>query len=131
MSQGCANVLLLGENAGSSFYLRRQLEQRGCQCWFARSPDEGLALFDRHTFHLVLSTKPLHQGNPLIALSEQLNCSVFCCYPVEEGWWWLPVVHHGQGCLGAPAYRASEFVAALDDIVRDIDSDVIAATKQG
>jgi hypothetical protein len=130
MNQGSVKVLLLGESEiGSSFLLRR-LEQRGCRCWYARSAEEGFALFDRHGFHLILSTSPLRKANPLLALLGESNCTVYYCYPVEDSCWWLPLMHHGQKCLGAPALRPSEFVDALDQMVREIQLEGMAAAKE-
>ncbi len=130
MNQACVKVLLLGESAEGSSYLLRRLEQRGCRCWFATSTEEALALFERHAFHLILSTSPLHQKNPLIDAVGGANCRVFSCYPVEDGCWWLPLVHHGQKCLGAPALRPSEFVSLLDRLVTEIELEDVAAAKE-
>jgi hypothetical protein len=119
MIQTNVNVLLLGESESGFSYLLRRLQERGCHCSFATSAEEALALFDRHAFHLILSTSPLHQANPSIALLGESNCNAFYCYPVEDGCWWLPLVRRGQECE-APALRPSEFVSLLDQLVRDI-----------
>lgn len=120
MSQDSVRVLLLGESEMGSSYLARFLEQRGCNCWFAKSTEEGLTLFDRYKFQLVLSTKPLRLANAMVAALGDSSCSVFYCQPVEDGCWWLPLIDHGKKCLGAPALRPSEFVSALGRIVREI-----------
>jgi CheY-like chemotaxis protein len=119
-------VLLLGESEKGWSYLVRRLEQNGCHCWFAKSVEEALALFDANNFQLVLSTKPLRLANAIVARLGESNCSAFYCCPVESGCWWLPVVNHGKECLGAPALRPSEFVSTLDGIVRDIEMTALA-----
>ena len=121
MSEEGVKVLLLGESEKGWSYLAQRLEQRGCHCWFAKSTEEALALFDQHKFQLVLSTKPLRLTNAIVARLGETNCSVFYCCPVENGCWWLPVVTHGKECLGAPALRPSEFVIALDQIVKEVE----------
>ncbi len=120
MIQARVNVLLLGESERGSSYLLRRLQERGCHCSFATSAEEALALFDRHAFHLILSTSPLHQANPSIALLGESNCSAFYCYPVEDDCWWLPLVRRGQECEAVPALRPSEFFSLLDQLVREI-----------
>jgi hypothetical protein len=126
MSHECVKVLLLGESEKGWSYLKRRLEQNGCHCWFAKSTEEALTLFDEQNFQLVLSTKPLPLANTMITRLEESNCSAFCCYPVEDGCWWLPIVNHGKECLGAPALRASEFVSALAGIIKEIEMTALA-----
>ena len=121
MSRPVPNVLLLGESARGSSYLQCHLEQLGCTCSFATSFEEAIALIGRHAFHLILSTKPLHETDPLVAALSQSDCSVFFSYPVEGGCWWLPLVRHGQKCLGALAVRPSGFVGLLDRLVKEIE----------
>jgi hypothetical protein len=120
MSRQSVRVLVLGESEKGSSYLSRFLEQRGCNCWFATSTEEGLTLFEKYNFQLVLSTKPLRSANAMVARLGESNCSVFYCQPVEDGCWWLPLVDHGRKCLGAPALRPSEFVSALGQLVTEI-----------
>ena len=120
MSQRSVRVLVLGESEKGSSYLARFLEQRGCNCWFAKSVEEGLKLFESYKFQLVLSTRPLRLANAMIAQLGESSCSVFHCEPVEDGCWWLPLVDHGKRCFGAPALRPSEFVSALGQIVSEI-----------
>jgi hypothetical protein len=120
MSQQSVRVLVLGESEKGSSHLARFLEQRGCNCWFAKSAEEGLRLLDTYKFQIVLSTRPLPQANPMVARLAESRCTVFCCQPVEDGCWWLPLVDHGKKCLGAPALRPSEFVGTLGQIVKEI-----------
>lgn len=122
MNYGSVSVVLLGERESDLSYLRQQLENRGCRCWFARSTNEGLALFGRHCFQLILSTTPLYQANsPLTELGDS-TCTVYYSHPVEDSCWWLLVARHGQKCFGAPGLRPSEFVAMIDEMLREIKS---------
>ena len=129
MSRPAANVLLLGESARGSSYLQSHLEQLGCACAFATSSEEAIALIDRHAFHLILITNPLHETDPLVAALSESDCTVYFSYPVEDGCWWLPLVHHGQKCLGTPAVRPSEFVGLLDRLVKEIESNEAAVPR--
>jgi hypothetical protein len=129
MSRPGATVLLLGESARGSSYLVCHLEQLGCTCSLATSSVEALELVDRHAFHLILSAKPLHETERLVAALSESDCTVFFSYPVEDGCWWLPLVHCGQKCLGAPAVRSSEFFSLLNRLVKEIESNEAAVTR--
>lgn len=130
MNAGGLNVLLVGESAKGSSFLSQQLERHGCHCWFARSIQEALSLVDLHEFHLVLSTSPLQQTNPILPLLRHSDCSVFYSLPVEDGCWWLPLVRNGSKCLGAPALRPSEFIGLLDEIVKQAEARAAEAELQ-
>jgi hypothetical protein len=123
MDQGSIEILLLGENADRPSYFSRWVENHGYHCWFARSTEDGLALLGRHAFRLILSTRPMRQTNPMVSQVGGSDCSVFYCYPVEDGCWWLPLMRHGQKCLGTPALRPCEFVNVLDQVVNEIELD--------
>jgi hypothetical protein len=126
VSQGI-KVLLLGESVQGVSYLLRRLEQLGCDCMFATSTEGAIALMDRHNFHLILSTLPLHEIDPLLPLLRESDCAVFCSYPVQDGCWWLPFVRHGQKCLGAPAFRPNEFTGFLGQLIKGIELDEVMA----
>jgi hypothetical protein len=130
MSQAAVRVLLLGESAKASSHLLWHMEKRGCRCWFATSAEQGVALFNKHRFHLILSTNPVRQATRLISLLGQSNCSVFCAHPVENGCWWLPVMNAGQECLGAPALRPREFVGVLDQTLNEIRAKLFVVPKR-
>jgi hypothetical protein len=127
MNQSTVRVLLIGESENGSSYLRGQLESRGCSCWFAQATEKSVASFAPYSFHLILSTTPLHQFNRLLTELGGSNCTVFYSCPVEDGCWWLPVVRRGQKCLGAPALRPSEFIRELDQMVKKIQIEVVTA----
>jgi len=129
MNQEGIKVLLLGESAMGASLLLRRLEQRGCRCWFAVSPEEGIDLFNQHVFHLILNTGPVGRANSMIALLGEANCSVYCAYPVEDSCLWLPLMDHGRKCLGAPALRPSEFLVVLDDLITEIESEQLVALQ--
>jgi CheY-like chemotaxis protein len=120
MHQGTVRVLVIGETDNGSSYLRGQLESRGCLCWFARSTEESIALFGQHSFHLILSTTPMQQENPLLVELGDSNCTVFSSCPVEDGCWWVPLVRRGQRCSNAPALRSSEFIIELNQMLQGI-----------
>ena len=119
MNQGL-KVLLLGESAQGLSFLLRRLQQRGCDCMFATSTEGAIALIAGQRFRLVLSTRPLHEIDSLLPMLSGSECSIFCSYPVRDSCWWLPVVNHGQRCLGAPAFRPSEFITFLGQLISDI-----------
>jgi hypothetical protein len=131
MSEDTIRVLLIGETEHGCSHVRRLLEKRGCSCWFGKSFDEGAELFDRHSFHMVLSTVPFHQYDQFLVRLRQLPSTVFQCFQVEDGCWWLPVVRKGEECLGAPALRASEFLGALDQIVEELRPARDLASREG
>ena len=82
-------------------------------------------------YDLVLSEFRLLDGSsyPLADLLVGSNTTLVYSYPVESGCYWLPAVRNGQSCWGARAMRPSEFVAYLDDILREIKS-LQAATSE-
>ena len=120
MNPDCVNVLVLGESAKGSSSLVRRLQKWGCACSFATSTEEALALFDRHAFHLILSTLPVHGLGPLLNQLRESDCTVFFTCPVEDGCWWVPAMRHGQKSVGTPALLPSEFAELLPRLVKEI-----------
>ena len=120
MNSDCVRVLLLGESAKGSSHLLRRFQKWGCDCSVATSTEEALALPDHHAFHLILSTLPLRRLDPLLEVLGESDCTVFFTCPVEDGCWWVPLVRHGQKCLGTPALLAGEFVELLPRLVKEI-----------
>ncbi|HVB85501.1 MAG TPA: hypothetical protein VNK23_02405 [Candidatus Dormibacteraeota bacterium] len=119
MEEAPFRVLLLGENEAGWAGLRTQLQNRGWHCQFARSPIDARSLDGRRAHDLILTSLSAAQIEPFIAELGNVNSNVFYCHPVDDGCWWLPVVRHGRYCFGAPAARGSEFLAVLDQIIRD------------
>jgi hypothetical protein len=132
VSQG-VKVLLLGESAQGLSFLLRHLQQQGCDCMFATSTEGAIALIAGQRFHLILTTRPLHEIDSLLPMLSGSDCAIFCCYPVQDSCWWLPVVNHGQKCLGAPAFRPGEFTTFLGQLISDIglnEIEVQASVRQ-
>jgi hypothetical protein len=113
------NILLLGDNQSDWACLQRQLEKRGCRCWFGRSAKEALALTGPRDYDVILTSVPVTQVDSCLAELGGFQPNVFYCHPVEDGCWWLPVVRHGRECFGAPGVRGAEFPGVLDQIMRD------------
>jgi hypothetical protein len=86
-------------------------------------------LVDDHPFQLILSTLPLRRLDPLLDLLGESDCTVFFTCPVEDGCWWVPLLRHGQKCLGAPALLPSEFVELLPGLVKEIAAGGSAVTN--
>ncbi|MGH9716043.1 MAG: hypothetical protein ACRD4R_04845 [Candidatus Acidiferrales bacterium] len=120
------NVLLLGERESGWDCLGKQLQKRGCRCRFTQSPKDALALDGPHAYELILTSVPVSQIELFVGDLCEVNANVFYCHPVEDGCWWLPVVRHGRKCFGAPGTRGSEFLAILDQILRDSRSQALA-----
>jgi hypothetical protein len=120
MRQDAIRVLLLSETEHGCANLRKLLEKRGCHCKFGSSFNEAMALFGQHTFDLVLSTIPFQQYDHLLSKLSGLPSTVFQCFLVEDGCWWLPLAQAGQPCLGVPALRAAEFLEVVGQIVEDV-----------
>jgi CheY-like chemotaxis protein len=116
------NVLLIGENPQGSSYLAKRLQRHGCECEFAVSYREACSLLGAQGFDLVLSPMRLRDGSlfPLIGLLDGSGITLFYSHAVEDGYWWLPALRHGQNCFGSSALRPSEFVAALDEAIEEI-----------
>jgi len=110
-------VLLLGANPSGSSYLRLQLENRGCHCWFAHSTTEAAALYQEQTFDLILSTQPLSRFDAVLPMLENAGCRIFHCRPVEDSCWWLPIAPVGQKAAGEAGMRPSEFLDMLDKML--------------
>jgi len=117
MDYSFAKVLLLGEAPSGSSYLRLQLENRGCHCWFAHSTEEAAGLYQEHTFDLILSTQPLSRFDAVLPMLGNTSCKIFHCRPVEDSCWWLPIAPEGQKSAGGPGMRPSEFLEMLDKML--------------
>lgn len=120
MNRAYVKVLLLSLTTNGSYSLRQFLEQRGCHCSSARTTKEALELFDQSGFDLLLSTQPLEKTSVLLSRLHGSSCSFFYRLPVEDGFWWLPVLRHGRHCLGSAALRPSQFIDALEGAICEI-----------
>jgi hypothetical protein len=117
MEQVAIRVLLISETEHGCSNLRRKLESRGCHCMFGSSFLEAAELFGKNSFHLVISTIPFHQYDQLLIKLSKLPSTVFQCFMVEDGCWWLPLAKNAQPCMGAPALRANEFMSAIEQVL--------------
>ena len=125
MRNGEICVLLLGESPKSSHLLQKSLERRHCRCLAAQSYDEAHRLLREETPEIILSTIPPQPG-AISSLTEQLEgtkASFYYAYPVENGCWWMPALHRGERCFGAPAMRPAKFAGLLDQVVEEIRAD--------
>ena len=116
------NVLVVGESPRlfSSF---RRLERLGCECHFAESHREVSALLSHTKLDIVLSLYTHERLSQMMALLAGLRVSMFYMLPIEEGWWWLPVLRNGENCLGTPAIHTTEFTYVLIEIIKGITTD--------
>ena len=115
-------VLLVGESAQGSSYLANRLLVWGCQCEFATSCEEMLALLKDEEIYLVLCPLRLNRRSllPLMDLLEGSHISLFYSLQVEQTCWWLPGLRHGRKCYGSGAVLPSEFISVLDEAVEQI-----------
>ncbi|MGO9641247.1 MAG: hypothetical protein ACLP1Y_08090 [Candidatus Acidiferrales bacterium] len=104
--------------------MEARLKKRACEIHFVSSCKEANAFVSSQGFDLVLSEFKLRDGSscPLAASLLGSNATLVYSYPVEAGCWWLPAVKNGQSCWGSLAMRPSEFIAFLDDILKEISS---------
>lgn len=121
MDNRIVRVLLVGKSERTFAHVCRFLDESGCECKFVSSYTDGLKLLADTPFDLVLCS-----GQPGIrTLASSVvgsPASVFCAHAVEDGCWWLPVVRHGEECLGASALRPSEFRNLLEEMLTAIKS---------
>lgn len=114
MERTSLDVLLVSEDKQDCWHLVRQFERRGWRCWFATTTEEVKVLFDARSFRLVLSTRPVTQAHPLMALLRGSDCSLFFSYPIEDSCLWIQPIRDGQESFQTPALRPSEFMSLLD-----------------
>jgi hypothetical protein len=119
-------ALLIGESCQGSSYLAKRLQERGCQCEFAKSCEEIRSLIRAQQFDLVLSLIRLHNDSllPLLEWLDGPSTTLFYSQAVEEGCWWLPAIQNGERCFGSCALRSSEFMSALDETIRQVISNL-------
>ncbi|MDE3137002.1 MAG: hypothetical protein KGL59_10545 [Acidobacteriota bacterium] len=63
------------------------------------------------------------QPGAISSLTERLSgakASFYYAYPVENGCWWMPALHRGERCFGAPAMRPAKFAGLIDQVVEEI-----------
>ncbi len=115
-------VLLLGDHAPSEALLKH-FERHACECSFANTIEESREFFRTREFDLVLSTCRVSDALQIIRSPEGGSFTAFCAFPVEEGYWWLPLMNKGRKSMGEPALRPKEFAGVLDRILEEIRRD--------
>jgi CheY-like chemotaxis protein len=120
-------VLLVGDSPQSFSTARQLLERHSCECHFAGSLEAVRDLLHLWQFDIVLSTHrvPGDTIHRMVDLLSGSGASLFYSLPVEQGYWWLPVLQFGRECYG-PALRAGDFANVLDDLRQQIGPDVTA-----
>ncbi len=116
------DVVLIGESASGLSHLERRLEGHGCRCRFADSYEQAHELLGERAAELVLSAVT-PDAAAIGALAEKLagsGGSFYYVQPAEENYWWIAALRLGKRCSAGPAYRPSEFAAALDGILEEI-----------
>ena len=124
-----AKILFVGRSRGDFASLQSFLERRGGHCSFVRSAREGLALFGRDRFDLILDMTQFQSDHAALTALGTANGSVYRCCQVEIGSLWLPVVSHGEKCFGSAALRPKEFIAALEKTIAEPAYKVKAACQ--
>lgn len=112
-------VLLVGKSEADFGQLRRRLEDRGCTCKFVSSYPNAVTLFSELRFDLILCG-----GQPgirtLVSSVVGSSASLFCAHAIEDSCLWVPVILHGDECLGLPPLSPSEFSAKIWGIIDEI-----------
>ena len=122
-------VLLLGSHTPSAALLRH-FERHECECSFANTIEESRQLFRTRGFDLVLSTCRMSDALQMICSPGRGNLTAFCALPVEEGYWWLPLMNKGRKSMGEPALRPKEFADVLDRLLEEIRRDQSIAEER-
>lgn len=117
------SALIIGEDGTRVPHLVQYLQSLGCRCQFAACFEDACRLISGERFDLVFSPVRRQPGT-ISSLMEALTgsgASLFCSYAVKDGCWWLPVIHHGEPCLGSPAFQPEEFAKVLAIAIRELD----------
>jgi hypothetical protein len=122
VKNGDIRVLLLGESTSNFHHLQKSLERRRCRCRRVQSYEEAHRALEEETPDIVLSAIPPQPG-AISSMTERLagsQASFYYAYPVENGCWWMPALHRGERCFGAPAMRPAKFTGVIDQVVEEI-----------
>ena len=115
------NVLLVGRSGSWGTLVLKSLEKFGSELSFAAPQAVTSEYVRRGAYNLILldSTVPPEQRRQLASELIGSEASIFYTFPVENGCWWLPTLHRGEDCHGAPAFRRNEFPFELERILQD------------
>jgi CheY-like chemotaxis protein len=125
------DMLLVGSEFGANFRLLDRLRQWGVRCHFASTSQTACELLREARIDVLLIARHLPDGSGLrlIAALSGLEVNAFLSVPVEDSCLWLPVVHCGRTCLGAPALRPAELMREIERLAQQ-KTDRLAATYQ-
>lgn len=114
---------------GSS--LVASMDRREFECSFATSCREAFLFLENREFDLVLRPTRLRDGTlyPIMSLLEGSGTTLFYSHPVERGCWWLPALQRGEKYFALPALRHREFIILLDELMKQIRRDTLAAAE--
>jgi hypothetical protein len=113
-------VLLIGHKESWGMSLLKSFENFGCEFSFA-SPGSVTSEAVRNGGYFLLlvdSTVPPVRRRQITSRLLQSEASVFYCYPVEYGCWWIPALLFGDDRLGAPAFRTRDFVKEIERLLQ-------------
>jgi hypothetical protein len=114
-------VLLIGRNQVWPDTLLKSFQKFDSEIWFALPSEANTNTISQCEFDVVLldSTVTRAHRQQLARALGGTNAHVFYVFPVETGSWWLPVLHAGQDCHGAPAFRRKEFQFEVERILQE------------
>ena len=118
MNNASAYVLLAGDTPARSTIVRKWLKKTRCSFRVAASYDEACAQLAQSEFDLVLCKYELPDRTafPLLDwLEGSASSLVFCAKSGRESRW-LPMIEHGERCLGRLLLRAANLPGTLDQL---------------
>ena len=117
----CPNVLLVGRSGSWGVSVLKSLEKFGAESFFAAPQSVTPEYVRENGCGIILLDSTVHpeQRRRLASELTGSSVSIFYTFPVENGFWWLPTLRHGQDCHGSPAFRRNEFLFELEHILQD------------
>jgi len=112
--------LVVGRNGSWGTPVLKSLEKFGTELLFVAPQTVTSEYVRKGAYNLILldSTVPPEQRRQLASELIGSEASIFYTFPVENGCWWLPALHHGKDCHGTPAFRRNEFPFELERLLR-------------
>ena len=111
MPQVQARILLISDGNPGLLSIQAKLEKLGHECSIATSMEEAESLVQTGPVHLVLTMLGTRWLSSSFVASVLRGPAVFCCFPVETGYWWVPVSYEGdRRQFDAPAVRSPELL---------------------
>jgi hypothetical protein len=113
--------LLVGRNGSWGTSMLKSLEKFDCELSFVAPQTVTSEYVRKGAYNLILldSTVPPKLRRQLVSELVGSEASIFYTFPVENSCWWLPTLHRGEDCHGAPAFRRNEFPFELERILQD------------